>query len=66
MYKYNTLSQECSKCNKQVSLFSESLINIDQHYSYVCPYCGNQGTVKGSLGIGSNEIPNDAVPIKPE
>ena len=65
MSKHQTMSQKCPKCGKQVSLYNESYVNIDQHYSYICPYCGNQATFKGSLGIDSNEIPENAVPIKP-
>ena len=64
MSKYQTLSQECPKCGKQVSLYSEIYINIDEQYSYLCPYCDNQAKFKGSLAIESNKIPKNAVLVK--
>jgi endogenous inhibitor of DNA gyrase (YacG/DUF329 family) len=64
MMKYQTVSQACPQCNKQVSLFSENYIHNDQKYSFTCPYCGKESAFKASIGIEEKELPDGAVRIK--
>lgn len=65
MSEYRTLSQKCPKCGKQVPLYSVAHIDNAKSYSYICPQCDTQTTFKGSVGIKSDKIPKNAVPIKP-
>lgn len=63
--KYQTASVICSHCKKQVSVYSEMIIQSRQEYFFTCPYCGKESSLRGSIGIQETKLPKEAVRIKP-